>query len=307
MLAEAWLAAGRSPAPRRAAGPRRVRAAALGAGAAALALAAGWVLAPGPVTGGGHSRPSTDSAAAAVLLTAAVHVQAAPAATAGRYWHTSICIGGLFRARPPGTPRTAAGSLAMQLDRWVASSTSDATWFSFSSSCGPGSPLPHKADPRDWGQRRFDVEGRDLTITELAQLRTDPAALRVFLLAPYPAGYQQSHPAQLVQRLFGEAADLTAAPVQPAVRAAVCRLLAGLPGIEVLGPVQDAAGRTGTAIAIPDGQVLHELIIDLRTGAVLDTEDVTRAHGQTTIVSYDAILVSGWTDTVTPAPSAPSS
>jgi hypothetical protein len=197
----------------------------------------------------------------------------------------------------------------MQVDRWVASSPSDATWFgfSFSSSCASSGPALHKADPRDWGQRRFDVEGRDLTITELARLPADPAALRAFLLAPYPASYQQSHPVQLVQRLFGEAADLTAAPVQPAVRAAVYRLLAGLPGIEVLGPVRDAIGRTGTALAIPDGQVLHELIIDPRTGAVLDTQDVTRAHGQTTIISYDAILVSGWTDTVTPATSAPSS
>lgn len=190
----------------------------------------------------------------------------------------------------------------MQLDRWVASSRSDATWFAFTASGGP--VVPRKADPADSGQWSFEVEGRALTMPQLAQLPTGPAALRAFLLAPYPADYQHSRPVQLVQRLFGEAADLTTAPVDPAVRAAVYRLLAGLPGIEVLGPTGDAVGRRGTAIAVPDGDVLHELIIDPRTGAVLDTQDVTRAHGHTEIGIYNAILASGWTNTVPFTPQA---
>lgn len=341
---KACLTAGSSPAPCGTAGVRRAGLAALGAGAVAVAVAAGWVLIAGPVAGWHQSRLSARAggeSAAVILLTAAADVQQARTAPTGRYWHTSVRTGGigglsarlpgtrtartaasgcrcstpsliwrarsgLWSARPPGTPRPAAHSLVvqwMQLDRWVASTPSDATWFAFTTSAA-GHPVPRKADRADSGQWSFDVEGRALTMTQLARLPTSPAALRAFLLAPYPADYQHSRPAQLEQRLFGEAADLTLAPVDPAVRAAVYRLLAGLPGIEVLGPAGDAVGRHGTAIAVPDGDVLHELIIDPRTGAVLDTQDVTRAHGHTAIVFYNAILTSGWSSALPLTPQA---
>jgi hypothetical protein len=55
-------------------------------------------------------------------------------------------------------------------------------------------------------------------------------------------------------QLAGEPSRRTPAlltlPVTPAVRAALYRMLAGLPGVRSLGPVTDAGGRAGVAVAL---------------------------------------------------------
>jgi hypothetical protein len=59
-------------------------------------------------------------------------------------------------------------------------------------------------------------------------------------------------------------------PTPPALRAAAYRVAAMIPGVELLGPVTDRAGRHGTGIAKTDREgVRSELIFDQRTATPL--------------------------------------
>jgi hypothetical protein len=215
----------------------------------------------------------------------------------GRYFHTTI------RVLEPGgaaTPGASATKLqGIQTSRWVARSAGEASWVSILV-LPSGFRQTHPLGSADVGARTFDVEGRGLTFEDLQKLPIDSTALMAFLLAPYPPDYQRTHPVELAQRLFGEAFDLAVAPVAPVVRAAAFDLLAGLPGIVDLGSVRDSLGRRGIAIAIPQGNIQHQLIIDPSTGAVLEMRDVSFAGGHSHITLDNILVQSGWTDTVAP-------
>ncbi len=64
----------------------------------------------------------------------------------------------------------------------------------------------------------------------------------------------------------------------PTVRAALYKVAAGIPGVELLGPVQDRAGRPGVAVAMTSGYTglrqRHVLILDEKTSALLAEETV---------------------------------
>ena len=67
---------------------------------------------------------------------------------------------------------------------------------------------------------------------------------------------------------------LRATYVPPAFRAALYRVVAELPEVELLGEVEDPVGRTGTAVAFTKGSVTHELIFDPDTSALLGEREV---------------------------------
>jgi hypothetical protein len=274
--------------------PHRIRqlrwaAIAVATGAVA-ALLGGLLVQGGPAQTAAPPRPmAVGQSATAVLTSAAARLDSAPVPAPGRYFYTKILVA------MPGS----SGTEGLQTERWTAAASNDASWSS-GQIFPDGQVQLSKDDPGDWGQRRFFVEGRALTLEDIRSLPTTPAALEAFLLAPYPPSYAVTHPVDLVERLFGEAFDLAAAPAAPEVRAEVFRLLATLPGVTDLGPVTDALHRIGIGIAITSGNVQHQLIIDPTTGAVLDMRDITVTHGGSQITLDNLLVQSGWTNSVTP-------
>src|SRR5215471_11913660 len=286
----------------------------LGLGTVAIAMVAIVVLEVLPAVGQHHTEVTLQPKD--IMLTAARHAEAAPI-TNGRYWHTAIRMNIVrvlspsdappgLRVIPAGGLRTDTAADVTTRERWVAASESDTTWFSTQFSAA-SKPLLRQADPNDWGARRFGLEGRMLTLTELQQLPTEPNALRAFLLTPYPEEYRRSNPVQLNLRLFGQAFELALAPVRPGVRAAAFRIMAELPGSRSLGHLVDAVGRSGVGVGITEAGTEHQLIIDPKTWSVIDLQDVAvKAAASNTSaepghhIRYQAILASGWTEAVSP-------
>jgi hypothetical protein len=60
----------------------------------------------------------------------------------------------------------------------------------------------------------------------------------------------------------------------PAFRAALYRVVAELPEVELLGDVKDPVGRTGIGVAFTKGNLEHELIFDPNTSALLGGREV---------------------------------
>jgi hypothetical protein len=66
----------------------------------------------------------------------------------------------------------------------------------------------------------------------------------------------------------------------PALRAAVYRAAATIPGVKLLGPTEDHLGRTGVGIGYLAHGVISELILDQRTSALLGEQIVDPATGR---------------------------
>ncbi|MFB9884092.1 CU044_5270 family protein [Planobispora siamensis] len=158
--------------------------------------------------------------------------------------------------------------------------------------------------------------GRNVTMADLRNLPTGPEALKAHLLGFYEgkdteSGAPMAEDAWLFRVTEGLITDM---PVSPEVRAAAFRMLADLPSVTSLGQVTDAAGRTGTAIAIDGtsqpkagdtekGVVQVRLIIDERSGRALARESVVVKPGGMqaglepgTVWNTNTILEAGWTD-----------
>jgi hypothetical protein len=114
-----------------------------------------------------------------------------------------------------------------------------------------------------------------------------------------------------LQWMFTQATNLITMPVPPAVRAAAYRLLAGLPGIEDLGPASDESGRSGLALALPAqtsgalGSVREEMLVNPQSDSILAIEQVVVAPSTEarvaglkpgTVVDYTTITGIGWSD-----------
>ncbi|WP_344855942.1 CU044_5270 family protein [Planomonospora alba] len=158
--------------------------------------------------------------------------------------------------------------------------------------------------------------GRNVTLADLRNLPTDPRALRADLLRFHEGEDTEADvPMGEDAWLFRVAEGLIMSmPVSPEVRAAAFRMLADLPSVVSLGQVTDAAGRTGTAIAIAgtsqskpgdtgEGVVQVRLIIDERSGRALARESVVVEPGGMqaglapgTVWNTDTVLEAGWTD-----------
>jgi hypothetical protein len=229
------------------------------------------------------------SSARAVLLAAAASAAGQTSDTeTGRYWHSVTQV---FDAGTDGYPGTTLG-----VDDWVARSPNDPSWFILGSS-----PLAQAGSGlNDPYHTRFDVLNRFLTFAELQQLPADPAGLEAYLLA-IPPDHPNLPVLPVSERLFTACLELAEVPATPAVRAAAFRLLSGLPGLTALGRVPDPLGRIGVGVSnVRGGNPGQELIIDPVTGSLLAFEDVSSADGHVMVTHYEALLESGWTNTVRP-------
>jgi hypothetical protein len=108
----------------------------------------------------------------------------------------------------------------------------------------------------------------------LLSLPTGPdRLLRVLRADPREAGVPRD------VAVFVRASDLLSQPLAPSrLRAALYRVLARLPGIEVLGPIADPLGRQGVGVAITTGvsgsPERRVLIFSSDTSLVLATQDI---------------------------------
>jgi hypothetical protein len=85
----------------------------------------------------------------------------------------------------------------------------------------------------------------------------------------------------------------------PALRAALYRAAAQIPGVQLLGTVQDHLGRQGLGVALTTDTVRHELIFNSETAALMGEQSFGSAAGSN---SWAVYLDSRLTDTL-PAPS----
>lgn len=161
-------------------------------------------------------------------------------------------------------------------------------------------PLPHAGAVEEMappGGGTLDTSG----------LPTDPVALRRLIEARKVPGVDGPPGEAETFTLIGDMLRETYLP--PPIRAALFRLTAELPGVELLGRVHDPAGRPGTGISFTDrrGGTRHELIFDPATAALLgERESVVRAgaFGGTippgTVIGYAAYLESKVVDSLGP-------
>jgi hypothetical protein len=93
-----------------------------------------------------------------------------------------------------------------------------------------------------------------------------------------PYGWIETHLSLPHAMFFTIGNMLSQQSAPPAVRAALYKVAAGIPGVELLGPVHDRAGRPGVAVAITSAytglRLRHVLILDEGTSALLAQETV---------------------------------
>jgi hypothetical protein len=139
-----------------------------------------------------------------------------------------------------------------------------------------------------------------------ADVPTDPAALEQ-LVARSAAGTKNPLPWEE----FTVISDvLRFAPLSGAQTAAFYQVLANLPGIELVGPVEDALGRPGTAFAVERGDELRsELILDSSTGRMLGSRDTLVKPDPLyagapvgTVIGYETIAATGVVDSPSARP-----
>jgi hypothetical protein len=222
-----------------------------------------------------------------ILLTAARTAARAEQAAPERYYVTPGTVGNVLRVGPPrdrylvlevvGTQDWAAtnprdGSPQLSQARYVqaASPADKAAWrrdgspevwqhvgqaTSLADPVGdtdgwlrPLSAAPGKLDAGSavYGAQPFIVGDKFFSLRQLQALPADPATLKALLLAGWSvhigAGNATSY-------LFQTVPAVLEMPVTPAVRSALYKLLASLPGVQSIGPITDVAGQQGVAVA----------------------------------------------------------
>jgi hypothetical protein len=112
----------------------------------------------------------------------------------------------------------------------------DGSLYSLTASGGPLGSLS-----AGYGLAQFDVGPHALTLAQLRALPANPAKLEKLILSGKPEG-------TVSQALLQTVPAIMEMPVTPAVRAALYRMLAGVPGMVGLGQVTDPAGQRGEAV-----------------------------------------------------------
>ncbi|HEY3687284.1 MAG TPA: CU044_5270 family protein [Streptosporangiaceae bacterium] len=299
------------------------------------------------------------------VLLAAADTAAHAAPGAGRYWRTSADVGNVVRVggaepyliaergRVEAWSARASGDFSgysQPLGVDLATAADRAAWRRDGSPTSwNGAAATGLADPEGYtdgggtartapGARVNDTDAggtpgkpfmvgpRALSPAGLRALPADPAKLRALLLQDWrrlrSAGDQTE-----ASYLMETAPRILTMPVPPEVRAALYRMLAGLPDVRSLGTVRDVAGRRGAAIAVDavhrqcgDGRpadggavgrvpwctVQQRLVINPATGMPLAVElrYVKRPDGRWNapggLFSYQVYRAAGWTDAAPP-------
>ena len=143
---------------------------------------------------------------------------------------------------------------------------------------------------------------------DAARLPTEPAALVRALERDLRSPYYRKVTASAV---FFEAGRLLFQSGSPALRAALYRVIARLPGVKLLGARTDRIGRRGVAVAMTDGSraVRGVVLFDPATSEVLETDvlAVTPSPGRPSIpagsvTQYTAFLQRGIVNSIRDLP-----
>ncbi len=324
------------------AGRRRMAAV---AGLAAAAVVGGLAMVGGLTTGGGHDGPfSVPAASAAVVLDRAA--QAAIRTTSvvpsrGQYGFVKVQMGTVI-----GTG-SAVGPQAPSWDVLVRLSQVKSDWYSAS---GSGRERIVRTStsfltPRDRAiARAHGMTLAGLTVTfprgidgafqprgaasvgllpywQIGRLPTQPVALRGALDRLILASDSGSGRGPLRRQLradpaglFGPISQFLFLPTSPQLRAALFRVLAHLPGVQLLGHQRDRLGRSGIAVAVTHGapdRVREELLFDPATSNLLQTQTIllhtsSASRGPSmparTVVEYTDFVSRGVVDSITRLP-----
>ncbi|MGW6739201.1 CU044_5270 family protein [Streptomyces sp. NPDC055025] len=228
---------------------------------AVAAVAAGiFVL---PVAGMDGAPPAAGANAATFLRDVAVTAAEKPASHA-RYWkvHARYTSG-----TRPGHEQT--------------------TWYSrtsvtVSNPAGGESGVCHGGlctfDERRGGQTAWSFGRERVTWDELAELPTEPQALRTRFLSGSADGDRALY--------NGIVSLLATAPSGPHLRAALFDVLAGMDGVRLLGPAVDSEGRHGTAVEWQGPAVHHVLVVDPASSTVLEHREQGGAMGWRTTTTF---------------------
>ena len=119
----------------------------------------------------------------------------------------------------------------------------------------------------------FTIGGRQVTMAALRKLPTSAPGLEAELRRRWKADRAAGTDGDgFTLYVWSTAQDLLAGPITPGTKAALYRVLAGLPGIKNVGTAKDRLGRTGTALALPESGGESRLIVDQRSGELLAHE-----------------------------------
>jgi hypothetical protein len=247
---------------------------------------------------------------AAQVLTAAARVAAAqPAQATGKYWRVSIASMKLIPAGPNARPYALRETLSPWVTWYPVQRAKPSEWFIAYSDAGyttapatPGAAAQWQADgspalpsanlPVMRTQAFSDLRygPSRLTPAQFRALPGDPVKLKAQIeqtVRNYSSpGWKYGHSVEV----FGIITDLLDhEPITPQVRAAAFQVLAGLPGIVMMGKVTDPAGRPGYMIGIDGGayKTFGEsrmlggnvvLVISPQAGTLLAEESVAAAQ-----------------------------
>jgi len=262
-------------------GPARGRRAgwlAGGLGLTAAAATAAVVVVSSSTTGPAdkpHAPPASPSQSSVrlsgrqVLLTAATTALTAPQ-TSGRYWYVKTAY--------------SKGGAEDTIETWVA--LNGRSWVRVGSARGPA--VNNDGANGHWSDG-FDVGASRLSYQQIQHLPSDPAALRSWIAAHAGTpGERTVHETDTIGALSGL---LSGVPAPPKVRATAFRLLAALPGVRSLGPMEGGQG-----VSLPDPVGQNILVVDLTTAKV---------HGAGTdvingkkVTGGDRVVTAEWTNTL---------
>jgi hypothetical protein len=286
-------------------------------GLAAAAAAAAVVVAVVAATGVGHE---PDASAAAALRQAAAKLAAAPAAELGpgQYWyvesqgHTMTTLVTSKDGSGPGINalmttvhkewigRDGSGRIVRtDTDPQFVTPGDRQRWVDAGSPALGGGPPIDEAEPV--GELSFPFGERSLTYEQLRALPSDPDALgRLVRDAAIQNGRSRAwEELDLIAEL------LRNSPLSPAQGAALYQVAASLDGIELIEHEQDPSGRAGVGIAVSDGGLRVELILDPETGVLLGDREVALEDSNVpagTVIDAVSYVRSGVVDGVTQTP-----
>lgn len=145
---------------------------------------------------------------------------------------------------------------------------------------------------------------------DAASLPADPAALEHLIEQQFLGGKPSEG------GTFQYAGTFLQSAAPPAVRAALYRLIEGLPGIELAGPMTDRVGRHGIAVRYTTDSIRYTLIFDPATSAVLEYEEAAARLISSEssappirpgdVIVYTVYLESGLVNSATAVPASPS-
>ncbi|MEU7838622.1 MULTISPECIES: CU044_5270 family protein [unclassified Nonomuraea] len=276
----------------------------LAAAAVTLVLVGGFVVVPR--LGGGEVQTAATSNVPPVLAAAADRLAAQPPGT-GAWWRREVRQ--VSRQVGKGKPAYV-----------VEQRTGEVLWVSRKGETRlelkPVTTVPlTPADKRAWkeaGSLRLCNSTRGCTLGRVfftpfdpkklepvGQLPTDAKALKAELLKQYPADGRDTQEAWLWAASRWLLLDV---PSTPGTRAAVYRMLAGLPQVKVTDGVKDDEGRAGVALLLGD-PLQQQIIIDRDSGDLLAVQSkMLRSDGKQATFpigrTFESLLVErlGWTD-----------